>query len=188
MSMPFARAINPITETNWEGVGVKPHIEVAADDALDKAIEIAKEAIEDIAEEKTETVDTGQMMNDAGRMMGSEEFGKAIELLEQVVKSEPDNSMAWFRLGYCLHMDGQLDRAIKVHQKAAEFDTDTGLIAAYNLACAYSLKKETDLAIEALEKAIEKGFDDVNQIEGDSDMDAIRDDERFKKLMEKIRG
>lgn len=32
--VPTGRAINPITNTNWEGVGVKPHIEVSASDAL----------------------------------------------------------------------------------------------------------------------------------------------------------
>lgn len=37
ISMPFGRAINPITETNWEGTGVKPHIEVPASEALDRA-------------------------------------------------------------------------------------------------------------------------------------------------------
>ena len=32
--VPTGRAINPITETNWEGTGVQPHIEVPADEAL----------------------------------------------------------------------------------------------------------------------------------------------------------
>lgn len=36
--LPNARAINPITNTNWEGTGVKPHIECAADEALDRAL------------------------------------------------------------------------------------------------------------------------------------------------------
>jgi retinol-binding protein 3 len=37
-NIPFARAINPITKKNWEAVGVKPNVQVAADSALDKAI------------------------------------------------------------------------------------------------------------------------------------------------------
>lgn len=39
--VPHARAVNPITKTNWEGVGVKPHVEVSASEALDKACELA---------------------------------------------------------------------------------------------------------------------------------------------------
>lgn len=37
MSVPYARAINPISGTNWEGTGVAPDIEVAAEEALDTA-------------------------------------------------------------------------------------------------------------------------------------------------------
>tara|TARA_R110002073_G_scaffold118918_1_gene258823 strand:- start:771248 stop:772522 length:1275 start_codon:yes stop_codon:yes gene_type:complete len=36
--LPIARAINPISGTNWEGTGVSPHFETRADDALDTAI------------------------------------------------------------------------------------------------------------------------------------------------------
>ncbi|WP_299275090.1 S41 family peptidase [uncultured Psychroserpens sp.] len=35
--VPTGRAINPITNTNWEGTGVSPHIETPAIDALDVA-------------------------------------------------------------------------------------------------------------------------------------------------------
>lgn len=34
IGVPYARAINPITHTNWEGVGVQPDIKVSADAAL----------------------------------------------------------------------------------------------------------------------------------------------------------
>jgi len=42
VSLPFGRAVNPITGTNWEGTGIVPHIAVAADDALDRALEEAR--------------------------------------------------------------------------------------------------------------------------------------------------
>jgi hypothetical protein len=41
--VPTGRAINPITNTNWEGTGVKPHIESSPNDALDVAIITALE-------------------------------------------------------------------------------------------------------------------------------------------------
>ena len=37
ISVPYGRAINPITGTNWEGVGVVPHKQVSANEALDVA-------------------------------------------------------------------------------------------------------------------------------------------------------
>lgn len=40
--VPSGRAINPITGTNWEGVGVRPDVPVAADDALDTALRLAR--------------------------------------------------------------------------------------------------------------------------------------------------
>lgn len=40
--LPTSRAINPITKTNWEGVGVQPDIAVPADRALDEALARAR--------------------------------------------------------------------------------------------------------------------------------------------------
>jgi hypothetical protein len=40
--VPTGRAINPISKTNWEGVGVKPDVAVPADQALDKALALAR--------------------------------------------------------------------------------------------------------------------------------------------------
>jgi len=39
--VPFARAVNPITKTNWEGTGVEPDVKLEAADALQKAEELA---------------------------------------------------------------------------------------------------------------------------------------------------
>jgi C-terminal processing protease CtpA/Prc len=39
--VPSGRAINPVTKTNWEGTGVKPDVEVAADKALETAHQLA---------------------------------------------------------------------------------------------------------------------------------------------------
>jgi len=41
IGVPFARAVNPISKTNWEGSGVEPDIPVKASAALEKAEEVA---------------------------------------------------------------------------------------------------------------------------------------------------
>jgi hypothetical protein len=45
IGVPFARAINPITKTNWEGTGVEPDIKVPASEALEVAKKMAAEQI-----------------------------------------------------------------------------------------------------------------------------------------------
>lgn len=45
IGVPFARAVNPISKTNWEGTGVEPDIKVPADEALDVARRMAAEQI-----------------------------------------------------------------------------------------------------------------------------------------------
>lgn len=42
LNVPIARAVNPITGTNWEGVGVVPDVEVDPDEALARACELAR--------------------------------------------------------------------------------------------------------------------------------------------------
>ena len=194
MSMPFARAINPITNTNWEGVGVKPHVEVAAEKALDQAVKLAKQQMQKAATtaaqtpEKTETVkaDVSSLVEDARQLLDEESFAEAAKVLAKITKLDPEDEVALFQLGYALHMDGQLDRAIEVHKRAAKTRRFAG-IATYNLACAYSLQKKPNDAFVALEKAIELGFGDVQQIEGDTDLDNLRKDKRYAKLIEKLK-
>ena len=45
MSLPFARAINPMTKTNWEGVGVEPDVKVPQDKALGTAQAMASKRL-----------------------------------------------------------------------------------------------------------------------------------------------
>lgn len=45
VGVPFMRARNPITGTNWEGSGVQPDVATSADEALERAAQLAHEAI-----------------------------------------------------------------------------------------------------------------------------------------------
>jgi hypothetical protein len=40
--VPYLRALNPVTKTNWEGVGVEPDVKTTANAALDRALVLAR--------------------------------------------------------------------------------------------------------------------------------------------------
>lgn len=51
MRLPYGRAINPVTGTNWEGTGVEPHIQVPREKALERARTEAISTLLETAEE-----------------------------------------------------------------------------------------------------------------------------------------
>ncbi len=44
LSLPESRSVSPITGKDWQGIGVVPDIQIAADHALAKALELARDA------------------------------------------------------------------------------------------------------------------------------------------------
>jgi len=56
-------------------------------------------------------------------------------------------------------------------------------VAFYNLACSYSLLKQATRAITALKTAIELGYDDVDHMLVDPDLENLRQDPRWNDLM-----
>ncbi|WP_114953234.1 S41 family peptidase [Sphingosinicella terrae] len=45
LDLPEGRSVNPITGGNWQGTGVRPDVEVPAAEALDRALQLAREAV-----------------------------------------------------------------------------------------------------------------------------------------------
>ncbi len=57
----------------------------------------------------------------------------------------------------------------------------------YNLACALARQGKKDEAFQSLAKAVELGFNDAKHIEDDADLEKLRGDERFAKLVEQAK-
>ena len=57
----------------------------------------------------------------------------------------------------------------------------------YNLACAYALKGDKRGAIETLNKAVQKGFANVEELERNDQLDSIREEAGFKKIVEGLK-
>ncbi len=56
----------------------------------------------------------------------------------------------------------------------------------YNLACIYSLAGNKKKALDYLEKAVKKGFNDLDLIKKDKDLDFIRNEKEFKEIIQQL--
>lgn len=56
----------------------------------------------------------------------------------------------------------------------------------YNLACYYALTGETTLAIQSLQQAISKGFNNITRLNTDRDLQTLRSKPQFKNLQKSI--
>ncbi|MFO7899549.1 MAG: PDZ domain-containing protein [Planctomycetota bacterium] len=75
-------------------------------------------------------------------------------------------------------------KAIAECAKVLTADPDNA-IALYNTACAYSLLKEEEKALEFLRKSLEAGYVNFAHVKQDTDLDNIRDEPGYQALIEK---
>lgn len=80
----------------------------------------------------------------------------------------------------------RFDRAEREFLRVLKLDPKNEL-ALYNLACTYSLWGKIEKAFEFLKRTIDAGYDDLSHIESDPDLDPLRNEARYKELIEPIR-
>lgn len=128
-----------------------------------------------------------QVQQEARTAFQDQKFKIAAKKFRELTELAPKNANAWFFLGYCLHMNGDIDKAIPAHKKAASFkNSNVHPIALYNLGCAYSLKKNKKKSLYYLEESLRAGFNQQEKsFSADDDLKFVKDDKQFKEL-EKI--
>ena len=105
--------------------------------------------------------------------------------IDKLLAIEPDNGGALGFAVSALVCLGENERARARAEDALLLDPDNYQLT-YNLACAMTKAKETDYALDLLAKTFERvGKEGYLWAKVDTDLDALRDDSRFKALMEK---
>jgi len=121
--VPTGRAINPVTKTNWEGVGVEPDIKTNSDSALETALPLARDAAEKYsrsivtaAEKRVEplgrVLQEGESLFAAGKTKEAEEV--VTSALKEGLASDVANESSINALGYNYLNAGRIDLALMV--------------------------------------------------------------------------
>jgi Flp pilus assembly protein TadD len=92
----------------------------------------------------------------ADSALGSEDYSMAVELHRQVLRSEPDNALAHYHLGFAYGMVGRASEELSEYQTSARLGLKSWDLF-LNLGLAYLREHELAPATEALESAVALG-------------------------------
>ena len=115
-----------------------------------------------------------------------ERYHEAIHPLVEASREEPDNIGVWLSLAWCHKRTGRIDLAIQALEEALAAPDSNQAIIYYNLACYWSLARNTDLALEYLSRSfeIDSAFRDL--VEEENDFNPIRENAEFRALTSAI--
>ncbi|MFC1997045.1 tetratricopeptide repeat protein [Chloroflexota bacterium] len=120
------------------------------------------------------------------RGMSYASLGQHERAYEKVIQINLELSEAYSKVGICYAALGQHERAIQDYDKAIEINPEHAK-AYYNKACCYGLQGKADEAVVWLREALNRAQDEYCELaKEDSDFDLVREEEKFKALMEEF--
>jgi tetratricopeptide (TPR) repeat protein len=108
-----------------------------------------------------------------------------ILFLEGVTRRDPGYIEALQILGDDYTRRGRYDEGLKVDERLSRLRPADSIVH-YNLACSYSLTDQIDLGLQALEAAINLGYNDFKSIDSDPDLKNLRQHAAYKKIRAKM--
>lgn len=109
------------------------------------------------------------------------------DFFSRATARHPENLPALVDLASALTRLGRYEEGLAVDLKLQRLAPDNPTVL-YNLACSYALLRRSTLALDALERAIEVGFDDPEHLLADEDLECLREDRRFRELVLRLSG
>ncbi|MCI5160173.1 MAG: tetratricopeptide repeat protein, partial [Candidatus Electrothrix sp. AUS1_2] len=112
------------------------------------------------------------------------DFQNAVRECERAVQNDPNSAEAHTNLGVAYIQVGKNNKALKSLKKGVKLAPGDPF-AQYNLAAIYSLMNQTDLSLEALDHALENGFNNADALRFDRDLDNVRGEPEFRAILER---
>src|SRR2546425_4592534 len=110
-----------------------------------------------------------------------------IGFIEGVVHRDPQYVEALQILGDDYTRRGKFEHGLKIDEQLAQLRPDDSTVL-YNLACSYALTGQFELAISAINRSIDQGYDDFKWLMKDPDLKKLREDKRFKAIKQKLQS
>ena len=110
------------------------------------------------------------------------EIDEAIQSIQELLEVNPEDPRLHYDLGNLYYKKGEFDKTIFQYQKSLSIQPDNPSTY-YNLACMYSMQNRLEKSLDFLKKAIEKGYENWEQIKTDGDLENIRGTSGYRELV-----
>jgi tetratricopeptide (TPR) repeat protein len=115
----------------------------------------------------------------------NDEVKLELEFCESVLDTIPEDIDTLKVIGHRYTEAGEYEKGLIADLKLSKLQPQDPLVW-YNLACSYSLLQKEEEAVRALQAAVDRGYDDLLHMESDKDLNNIRDEEAFKKIIQNL--
>ena len=109
------------------------------------------------------------------------------DILTRETVRRPENLVALSELAHVLTRIGRFEDGLEVDRRLVRAEPENPT-AHYNLACSLALVGRGDQALDALEAAVNAGYDDAAYLVADEDLASLREEPRFEALLRRLRG
>ncbi len=104
---------------------------------------------------------------------------------ESAVRIDPNNLECLIQLGDLYSRRGQYEKGLEIDARLVELCPQESIFH-YNLACSYSRLNQHEEALVSLRKAIQLGFEDLDSLQNDEDLETLRLTAGFQQLMKEF--
>jgi tetratricopeptide (TPR) repeat protein len=109
-----------------------------------------------------------------------------IEFYEAILRRSPDYTEVVGLLGALYTRVGRIADGLKMDRKLVRLEPENPT-AHYNLACSLALCKKRPAALQSLRKAVSLGYDDVDWMLQDPDLEILKTDPEFQQLLGQLK-
>lgn len=111
------------------------------------------------------------------------DYDKAEEKFLELLTIDPEDEFAWYELGYLYLETGYYEDAFECFNNVLLIDSSDP-DAPYELARIYAISGDVDGALRALNQAFQNGFDDLEFVQEDPDLETVTSTDGFAELVD----
>ena len=105
---------------------------------------------------------------------------------ETLVKATPGIPRFWYRLGFARQSLGRFGGAVDAYRHAEALGAPPQIVR-YNMACALARAGQVDSALAVLQRLMDSGYAQMQPLQADADLAAVRADARFAAILARAR-